>query len=69
MWDFWNEVLIGSSGFLPSPPLLELAECDFPFGRSASLYGGLYLAWSPFNFLKEVHCCCCFGCGDPRTEL
>lgn len=30
---FWNEVLIGSSGFLPSPPIQELAECDFPFSN------------------------------------
>lgn len=39
-------------------PLQELAECDFSvcesnFGWSGSLYWRLYLAWSPFNFLKK----------------
>lgn len=44
---FWNEVLIGSSGFLPSPPIQELAECDFPI---ANLH--LWTEW--FSLLATV---------------
>lgn len=58
MWDFWNEVLVGSSGFLPCPPPpgtwgMWFSVCESAFGQSGSLCWRLHLAWSPFSFLKK----------------
>lgn len=49
---FWNEVLIGSSGFLPSPPIQELAE-SAPLDRVVLFIGDCI--WSGFHstFLRK----------------
>lgn len=61
---FWNEVLIGSSGFLPRLPSRNLRNVifrsDLRLWTEWFFHWRLCLVWSPFNF-KKARCGCCFG--------
>lgn len=70
---FWNEVRIGSSGFLPLPPIQELAECDFPFANLRLWTEWFSLLATVFGLVsiqlfKKAHCGCCFGRVAGQTE-